>query len=113
MPVIAYTKVIRKGEFCSPREVENVPNGHSYFVHEEDLDANGDGVSLSTLAFADNIKTQEQSIHETMASLAGGAIRVMKGDKSECGAQYQGGEKEACEKGFNAQDKTLNKPASN
>lgn len=42
MSVIAYTKVIRKGELCSPCAVENVPNGHSYFVHEEDLDANGD-----------------------------------------------------------------------
>jgi len=71
------------------------------------------GISLSTSVFADDIKTQEQSIHEAMASAVGGTIRVMKGDKSECGAQYQGGEKEACEKGFNAQDKILNKPASN
>ncbi|MDD4969886.1 MAG: hypothetical protein PHT07_10705 [Paludibacter sp.] len=66
------------------------------------------GVSAS----ADEVKTQEQSIHEAMASAAGGTIRVLKGNKSECGDQYQGGEKEACEKGFDAQDKILKSPAS-
>lgn len=32
-----YTKIIKRGEFCSPQEVENVPNGNSYFLHESDL----------------------------------------------------------------------------
>lgn len=68
---------------------------------------------ISTSIFADDIKTREQSNHEVMAGVAGSTMRILKGDKSECGSQYQGEERVACEKGFDAQDKILNQPVSN
>lgn len=41
MSDIIYTRVVRKGAFASPQEVENVPNSHNFYVHEEDYLHNG------------------------------------------------------------------------
>ncbi len=69
---------------------------------------------ISLSANASETKTQEQSIHEAIASAAGSTMRTLGHQpKSDCDKQYQGSEAEACKKGYEATDKMLNKPVSN
>jgi hypothetical protein len=71
-------------------------------------------IFISLAANANETKTQEQSIHESIASAAGSAMRSLgQQPKSDCDKQYQGAEAEACKKGFDATDKMLNKKVSN
>lgn len=55
-------------------------------------------------------KTQEESIKESLANVAGATMRQLgKQPKSDCDKQYQGQEAEACKKGFDASDQMLKK----
>lgn len=48
-----FQKVWRKGEFASPDEVHNVPNSHSFFVHEAEISDHGRDFIRDQYGFTD------------------------------------------------------------
>ncbi|MFA6137402.1 MAG: hypothetical protein WC667_04875 [Sulfurimonas sp.] len=67
---------------------------------------------VSCLAMAEEKLTKEESIQNTLASVAGSTIRHQKGNISECTTMYKGTQLTECEKGFKKTDLMLTSPSN-
>ena len=70
-------------------------------------------IFFSVIASAADIKTNEQLAKEGAASVYGSNLRMNGVQKSQCkNNNFNQGEQEACYRGYDKADKTLNRPAS-